>query len=75
MHLEDSNILEFFNVLMCIEFLSDLHKMLQVASTYKTNVEYQISRFCFFSSFTSKKHTYKQKTKNHISGFKGLQNT
>ena len=36
------NVLEFFCVLLYIEFLFDLYKKFQVASIYDTDVEYQI---------------------------------
>ena len=36
------NVLEFFCVRMQTEFLADFHEKYQVASTYYTNVEYQI---------------------------------
>ena len=71
-------VLEFFCVPLYIEFLSDLYKKKksQVASTYDTNVECQIRRFCcnlFWSyAVNSHTHTHKPKAKNLIFGFRDL---
>ena len=45
----DHDALEFFRVPLYMVYLFDLHKKIQVASTYETNVEYQIflQEFCF----------------------------
>ena len=56
------NILEvvlFGCVPLYIDCLSDLHKKLQAASTYDTNVEYQIKFFCFLIT-TANRHTHDQ---------------
>ena len=39
------NVLYFFCAPLYVEYLSDLHKKFQVASSYGTNVEYQMLSF------------------------------
>ena len=41
-YVRSSNIFEFFRASLCTDYLSNLHKMFQVASIYNTNVEFQI---------------------------------
>ena len=61
----------FFCIPLYINYLSVLHKKLQVASTYYINVECQIWCFCYADN----KHTQRPTVKNGIFGFRGLQNT
>ena len=41
------NVLEFFCVPLCTNYLSNFHKEFQVTFTYDTNAEYQIWSFCY----------------------------
>ena len=54
------NVFELFCVTLYTDYLSDLYKKkLQVASTYDTNVEYQIWSFFYtFFSYRDKTHTH-----------------
>ena len=48
------NFFELFCVPLYADYFSDLHKKLQIASTYDINVEYQFWSFCsnLFGSYT-----------------------
>ena len=52
-------VLELFSDPLYIEYLSLLYRKFQVASTYDTNVECQILRFCCnsFLSYADNRHT------------------
>ena len=42
------NVLKFFSVLLCTDYLPDLIQKFQVASTYDTSIKYKIWSFCFY---------------------------
>ena len=58
MEFRPQTVIELFSMLLNTDYNPDLPKNLQAASTYDTNVEYQILSFCnnLFSVYIDNKH-------------------
>ena len=60
MKLRPQTVLEFFCVPLYTDYLSDLHRKFQIASSYDTDLKYQICTFChcLFFSYVDNTHSH-----------------